>query len=70
MSGDACLGRGAAAPANVSAGSGSGAGEAARESGAARWASGAEVPESGAGVGSESGAALRGKRSDIYQNFA
>lgn len=36
--------------------------EAARESGAARWASGAEVPESGAGVGSESVAALRGEK--------
>lgn len=59
MSGGACLGRGAAAPGSVSAGSGRGAAEGGLENGAERWASGAEKLESGAGGGWESDAGLR-----------
>lgn len=52
--------RGAAVLGNVSVGLGSGVEEAGPENGAVRWASDAEILESGAGGGWESGAELRG----------
>lgn len=59
MSGGACPGRGAAALGSVSVGLGSGAAEVGLENGAVRWASGAEILESGAGGGWESDAGLK-----------
>lgn len=50
---------------SASVGLGSGVAEVGPESGAGRWASGAEILESGAGGGLESGAGLREEKKNV-----